>query len=119
MKLLSPRLLLRIEGLAVLAAAVAAYRELGYPWLRFAVLFLAPDLFMFGYAFGSRWGALTYNSVHTYVAPIALALVAYFGHWDALYPLCVIWAAHLGFDRLLGYGLKYESGFKDTHLGRV
>ncbi|MCS4316879.1 hypothetical protein M2407_001178 [Serratia sp. BIGb0234] len=29
----------------------------------------------------------------------------------------LIWGAHIGFDRALGYGLKYASGFADTHLG--
>jgi hypothetical protein len=26
---------------------------------------------------------------------------------------------HIGMDRALGFGLKYETDFKDTHLGRV
>lgn len=26
---------------------------------------------------------------------------------------------HSAFDRLLGYGLKYATGFQDTHLGGV
>jgi hypothetical protein len=31
----------------------------------------------------------------------------------------LIWIAHIGVDRALGYGLKYPSSFKDTHLQRV
>jgi hypothetical protein len=34
------------------------------------------------------------------------------GHLDAW----LIWTAHIGFDRMLGYGLKYPTRFKDTHL---
>ncbi|MEF9606012.1 DUF4260 family protein, partial [Paracoccus sp. PXZ] len=30
-----------------------------------------------------------------------------------------LWLAHVGFDRVLGYGLKLPSGFRDTHLGRI
>jgi hypothetical protein len=30
--------------------------------------------------------------------------------------LSLIWTAHIGFDRLLGFGLKYSNRFKDTHL---
>ena len=29
------------------------------------------------------------------------------------------YVAPLGMDRFLGYGLKYETGFKDTHLGNL
>jgi hypothetical protein len=85
----------------------------------FGILFLAPDVSMVGYMAGPRTGARTYNLMHTYVAPAALAAIGYFGNVPALLPLSVIWSAHIGFDRLLGYGLKYETGFKDTHLGKV
>ena len=33
--------------------------------------------------------------------------------------IAMIWLAHIGFDRALGYGLKYVSGFGFTHLGRI
>jgi hypothetical protein len=33
--------------------------------------------------------------------------------------MALIWLAHIGMDRMLGYGLKYSGGFKDTHLGRL
>ncbi len=119
MKPLSPKPLLRVEGLAVLIGACFLYRALHGSWLMFAVLFLSPDLFMLGYLFGSRAGAWTYNLVHTYTGPLALGLVAYFAPTPLLFAICLIWAAHIGFDRFLGYGLKYETGFKDTHLGKV
>jgi hypothetical protein len=119
MSALSPRVLLRLEGLAVLALACAAFHALGASWLTFGVLFLAPDLSMVAFLAGSKAGARTYNAAHTYFLPAALAAAGWFGHFPALVPLSVIWAAHIGFDRLLGYGLKYETAFKDTHLGRV
>ncbi|KKB35215.1 hypothetical protein QY97_01956 [Bacillus thermotolerans] len=31
----------------------------------------------------------------------------------------LIWSAHIGMDRAIGYGLKYSTHFKDTHLNRV
>jgi len=115
----APKILLRLEGLAVLAAATIGYWSNGYPWGKFLLLFFAPDLLMVGYLVGTRAGAAVYNVGHNYVAPFALGIIAYFGHLTVLFPLALIWAAHIGFDRLLGYGLKYGTGFKDTHLGRV
>jgi Domain of unknown function (DUF4260) len=119
MRLTGPGILLRLEGLAVLSAACIMYGEEGYHWGKFLLLFLVPDLLMVGYLLGTRVGAIAYNSGHTYAAPFTLWLLAYFGHMPSLVPLALIWTAHIGFDRLLGYGLKYGSAFKDTHLGRV
>ena len=33
--------------------------------------------------------------------------------------LGLIWLAHIGMDRAIGYGLKYPTNHKDTHLQRV
>lgn len=117
--LTSPKLLLHLEGLVVLAAAMVFYHELGDSWLKFALLFFVPDVFIAGYLFGIKAGAAVYNIGHTYVAPFLFWLVAYFAHIPSAYFVCVIWVAHIGFDRLLGYGLKYPTAFKDTHLGKV
>jgi hypothetical protein len=114
-----PSGLLRVEGLAVLAAALALYFESGFGWLLLIVLFLAPDLSMLGYLGGPALGALAYDVVHTYALPIALGVVGVLGDYDTALQLSLIWLAHIGIDRLLGYGLKYPTGFRDTHLQRV
>jgi hypothetical protein len=119
MKISGPKRLLHLEGLVVLVTACILYRELGASWIQFGVLFLAPDLFMLGYLLGPARGTSIYNAGHTYAAPFLLWLVVYFAHQPALFPVCVIWAAHIGFDRMLGYGLKYGTAFKDTHLAKV
>ena len=119
MKFVRPNILLRLEGLAALSAAVIFYRQGDASWEKFLLLFLLPDLLIVGYVWGNEFGAILYNAGHTYAAPFALGLIAYFGHDSALMPLALIWVAHIGFDRTLGYGLKYGTGFKDTHLGRV
>jgi hypothetical protein len=113
----APRLWLRLEGLAVLALAVLIYRQGGHSWLLFGALFLAPDLSFAGYLAGARMGALAYNVAHSYVGPALAAALALTTGRPAVAAL--IWAAHIGFDRALGYGLKYPSGFPDTHLGRI
>ncbi len=114
-----PRRLLHLEGLAVFVAALVLYFEADYGWLLLVVLALAPDLSMLGYLAGPRVGALSYDLVHTYVGPLVLGVVGVLVGADLAMQLALIWAAHIGADRLLGYGLKYPSGFKDTHLQRV
>ena len=111
-------LLQRLEGLAALALGVAAYAWLGQSWWVFALLFLAPDLAMLGYLRSPRLGALTYNLGHTYAAPAVLALAGLV-LGPLAYGVAAIWTAHIGFDRLLGYGLKLEAGFEQTHLGPI
>ena len=115
----APRMILRLEGAAVLAASVAGYAALGGGWGMFALLFLAPDLSMLGYFGGRRLGAAAYNLGHSYASPAILAACGLGLAQPQLLPLALIWCAHIGFDRLLGYGLKYADAFGHTHLGLV
>lgn len=109
---------LRAEGFAALAIASVLYAGTGRGWGLFAVLFLAPDLSFVAYTGGPCVGTAAYNALHSYVGPLALALLARATGQAALLPWAYVWAAHIGFDRLVGYGLKYPTGFGDTHLGR-
>jgi hypothetical protein len=111
--------ILRLEGLAVFAAALAAYAHLDGSWIVFAALFLAPDLAMAFYLAGPRLGAAAYNVAHAYVGPLALAAAGLALAAPAATALALVWLAHIAFDRALGFGLKYATGFGDTHLGRV
>ncbi len=119
MTLSGPKLLLHAEGLAVLAASCCAYVKIGESWSYFALLFFAPDLAMIGYLAGKKIGARCYNAAHTYLGPAILGAGAFATHHPNLLSIAIIWTAHIGFDRLLGYGLKYTTDFKDTHLHRV
>jgi len=115
----APRLLLRAEGLAVALASIAAFAWSGASWLLFAALILAPDLSMLAYFAGPRAGGSAYNAVHTYLGPVVLlAGAAALGAPTGM-AIAMIWSAHIGVDRALGYGLKYGDGFNATHLGRV
>jgi Domain of unknown function (DUF4260) len=115
----TPRALLRIEGAFILAIAIVLYWRLGESWWLFAILFLAPDLSFLGYLAGPRAGAIAYNLLHTITGPILLALAALSVPYEPAMAIALIWLAHCGFDRALGYGLKYEAGFGFTHLGRI
>jgi hypothetical protein len=116
---MNPRTLLRVEGLTTFLAATAAYVALsGSPWL-YLLLALAPDLSVLGYLAGPRVGSYVYDAAHTYPVPAALIGL---GVWTAT-PLVtsvgLVWVAHVGADRAVGYGLKYPTEFGDTHLGRL
>jgi Domain of unknown function (DUF4260) len=113
------RAVLRLEGAAAFATAIALYADAGFSWLAFAILFLAPDLSMLAYLLGPRAGALVYNLVHTYALALPIALAGFAFGSPVTSALALIGVAHIGFDRMLGYGLKYASGFGDTHLGRI
>jgi hypothetical protein len=115
----SVRTLLRLEGFAAFAVAVALYAHEGFSRSAFALLFLAPDLSMLAYFAGPRLGAAIYNLVHTYAVALVLVLAGFFGDLTALTAAGLISVAHIGIDRALGYGLKYSIAFGDTHLGRI
>jgi hypothetical protein len=115
----SPKILLRLEGTAVLIAACIAYQQVHGSWLLFAVLLLSPDLFMLGYLLNPKIGAAAYNLVHTYIGPILLLCIVWIANSPSALPFVLIWLAHVGMDRMFGYGLKYPTAFKDTHFCRV
>ncbi|RZL90570.1 MAG: DUF4260 family protein [Variovorax sp.] len=116
------RIVLRLEGLVVLAAALVGYAQLGAGWGAFVLLFLVPDFSFLGYLAGPRVGAIAYNAAHSYMGPIALLAAGLLGDTPAALAALaagLIWCAHIGFDRALGFGLKYGSEAGATHLGRV
>jgi uncharacterized protein DUF4260 len=113
------RILLRLEGLTLFAGMVLLYAVWGGSWLVFALLFLAPDLSFLAYLAGSRPCAIVYNAVHSYMATVALLTAGFALEWPLLLSTAMIWLAHIGIDRALGYGLKYQAGFGFTHLGRI
>jgi uncharacterized protein DUF4260 len=114
-----PKYLLRAEGLAVLGLVVILFWRCAYSWVLFGVLFFIPDISMVGYFVNPRVGAASYNAAHSYVGPVLLALVGLAADIRTCIAISLIWAAHIGFDRVLGYGLKYPTAFTDTHLGRI
>jgi uncharacterized protein DUF4260 len=116
---MTPRNLLSVEGAAVFLASISVFFAQGNPWWLFVLLILAPDLAMLGYLVGPAIGSYVYNSVHLYVWPLALIAYTLYSGNPLTLQFALIWAAHIGMDRMLGYGLKYPSAFKDTHLQRV
>jgi hypothetical protein len=114
-----PRSLLHLEGVAVAVAALVVYFWSDHPWWLLVALALAPDLAMVAYAAGPRLGAAAYDVMHTYALPVIVGAAGVVADGEAAVAVALIWLTHIGVDRAIGYGLKYPSGFKDTHLQRV
>ena len=110
---------LRAEGFAVLALSLMLYWRSGFSWWLFVSLLLVPDLSMLLYLANPRAGSICYNVVHSYLLPLSIVAVAICADRSALLPIVWIWTAHIGMDRVLGYGLKYSTSFQDTHLGTI
>ncbi|MDN5003942.1 DUF4260 domain-containing protein [Bradyrhizobium sp. GCM10027634] len=113
------RILLRLEGLALFAAMTALYASWGGSWWVYVLLFLVPDLSFLAYLSDAKFGALVYNAAHSYMAPVTLMTLGFGLASPLTLSIALIWLAHIGIDRALGYGLKYAAGFGFTHLGRI
>jgi hypothetical protein len=113
------RTVLRIEGVCACAASVFAYSKLGASWAVFFSCFLLPDLSFLGYVVNRRVGAYSYNAAHSYIGAVICLVISLALNWQLPMSVGLIWSAHIGFDRSLGYGLKYAQGFSFTHLGLI
>ena len=111
--------LLRWEGIALFAGPTLFYLISGAPWSLYALLFFAPDLSFLAYLAGPRIGAFVYNALHATIGPLMLVLVGLVLAEPLFGSISLIWLAHIGLDRGIGYGLKYTTGFGFTHLGRI
>jgi hypothetical protein len=109
------RILLRLEGLALFVGMVLLYAAWGGSWWVFALLFLVP----IAYLADAKAGAIAYNAAHSYMLPVALMTIGFALPEPLTLSIAMIWLAHIGIDRALGYGLKYRAGFGFTHLGRI
>jgi len=113
------RTLLRLEGLTLFAGMTLLYAVWDGSWWVYAILFLAPDLSFAAYLADPKVGAVVYNAAHSYMAPVSLMVAGFALSSPLVLSIAMIWMAHIGIDRALGYGLKYAAGFGFTHLSRI
>lgn len=113
------RSILRLEGVAIFLFSLMAYEFMGFPWGFFVLVFFIPDLSLLAYFHSPKVGAIAYNIMHSYILPLMLFAYGFFVSSPIATQLAIIWIAHIGFDRALGFGLKYERGFRYTHFGKL
>jgi hypothetical protein len=111
--------IIKLEELGLFILGVYLFSQLGYDWWWFIVLILVPDLSMIGYLFGVKVGTLCYNIAHHRGIAIVVFLIGVYTLNVVIQLLAIILFSHSAMDRMLGYGLKYETGFKYTHLGQI
>ncbi|PKV48208.1 uncharacterized protein DUF4260 [Aquimarina sp. MAR_2010_214] len=110
---------LKLEEIAMLGLGIYLFSLLSYPWWLFLALFLLPDIGMLGYIINNRVGALSYNTFHHKGIAVLIYIIGVYISNELLLLSGIILFSHTAFDRILGYGLKYEKGFKFTHLGEI
>ncbi len=113
----APRRWLRLEAAVVLVGSLVAFSTTREQWWLVPLLLFLPDLLMVGYLGGTRLGAHLYNLAHATPLPALVVLLGWWQDRPLLLALGLVWLAHIGMDRLLGYGLKYDDHFQHTHLG--
>ncbi len=111
--------IVHLEGLVVFIAVIYAYSLYEFSWIIFFLFLLAPDLSMLAYGINNHVGANIYNLFHTYIISILIVIIGVYFKIDTVIMIGLIWTAHIGMDRMFGYGLKYETDFKDTHIQRL
>jgi hypothetical protein len=115
----APRRWLRLEGGVLLAGSLIAFSATHQPWWLVPLTILVPDLLALGYLGGTRLGAHLYNLAHSTILPAAVVGLGWWQGRPLVLALGLVWLAHIGADRLLGYGLKYGDNFQHTHLGQL
>ncbi|MBI6118582.1 DUF4260 domain-containing protein [Salegentibacter maritimus] len=113
------KITLALEELAMLMLGIFVFSQLDFAWWWFLVLFFTPDFGMLGYLFNTKIGAFTYNLFHHRGLAILIWILGFYLQNEVFQLIGVILFSHVAFDRILGYGLKYEKGFKFTHLGEI
>ena len=113
--------ILKLEEAAMAAIAVffLSQHHLGISWWFWIILFFSPDIGMLGYLISAKAGAITYNLLHHKGIAIVVAASGYYLQNELLIATGLLIFAHASFDRIFGYGLKYEDSFHNTHLGKL
>jgi len=113
------KVLLHGEGFVVLTLCIFFYKYGQFSWTLFFILLLSPDISIVGYLFNKKMGAIIYNIFHTYIITIGIIILGLIFSNQTIIAIGIIWSAHIGMDRMVGFGLKYPTKFNDTHLSKV
>jgi hypothetical protein len=111
--------LTNLEEAAQFALSIILFAKLPFVWWLYPALLLLPDVGMIGYAVNNTVGAFTYNLFHHKAIAIFIGIAGLLLANSSLLLTGIILFGHSAMDRMMGYGLKYNKGFKFTHLGEL
>ena len=111
--------IIRLEEGAMFALCIFGLYYLDAEWWYFILLFVGPDISIIGYTAGKTAGALTYNLFHHKAIAVIIFILGIYSNNYLLEVTGIILFGHSSMDRMFGYGLKLERGFKYTHLGII
>ncbi|KJD36938.1 hypothetical protein PW52_00305 [Tamlana sedimentorum] len=110
---------LKLEELLMFVLGMYLFSQLNLSWWWFVGLLLTPDIGMLGYLVNPKIGAYAYNVFHHKGIAILFYFLGVYLQNDIVKLIGVILFSHSCFDRVFGYGLKYITDFKNTHLGKL
>ena len=113
------KILLKAEELVMWLGCIAGLYFVDAPWWCYLLLFMGPDISMLGYVFGNKIGAYSYNLFHHKAVGVVFLVTGLILENQVAAITGLIILGHSSMDRLFGYGLKTEQGFKFTHLGII
>ena len=111
--------ILKIEGTVLVLSSLAAYSQFNLSYLWAFVVVLVPDLLFPKKLREKRTVEMVYDLLHTYPLPAIAMFISVvtdfkFEHTSTAYVF--LWFTHIGFDRLIGRGAKYDGVFVDRQL---
>ena len=113
--------ILKLEEAAMTAAGIylLTIYNLGLSAWLWVLLFFTPDIGMLGYLVNTKAGAFCYNLFHHKGIAVVIAAIGFYFQQEVMTTIGILLFTHASFDRIAGYGLKYEDSFKNTHLGSL
>lgn len=111
--------ILKLEELGQFLLSIILFNQLDYAWWIFPAFILLPDLSMIGYLANPKTGAWMYNFFHHKMVAVTILILGVCLNSSLLSLAGVILFGHSAMDRILGYGLKFNDSFKNTHLGWI
>jgi hypothetical protein len=111
--------ILKLEELAMFLFSIYLFNQLHFAWWWYLALILLPDIGMIGYALNNQIGAACYNLAHHKGIALAVYVTGLYVHSETAQLVGIVLFGHSSMDRMMGYGLKYNQGFRFTHLGEL
>jgi hypothetical protein len=85
----------------------------------YILIFFLPDVFAVGYFIGPKTGSFFYNLSHHKGISLMLIAAGIIVNAKPCLLYGLLFYSHSSFDRMLGYGLKFEDSPNHTHLGYI